>query len=1045
MNFSEPFIARPVGTLLLALAVLLAGWLGYRLLPVSSLPEVDFPTIQVTTRLPGAGPDTIEALITTPLEQQLGQIGGLTLMSSSSSPSLSTITLQFILNRNIDAVGQDVQGAINAAGGSLPANLPYPPIYRKVNPADQPILVLGLRSDTQTIPDLTDFADTILAQKLSEVSGVGAVTILGGQKPAVRVQVNPVQLAAYGLSLEDVRTALTRASVNQPKGSLDGPRQSFLIGANDQLLNAESYSDIIIAYRNAAPVRLRDIGSSVPGPEDAKLGAWYDGRPAVVLSVQRQPGANIIGTVDRVQAILPQLRAGLPAGTRLTVVSDRTQTIRASVTDVELTLVLTIVLVVMVNFMFLRRFWAGVIPSLALPLSMVATFGVMYLAGFNLDNLSLMALTVGTGFIVDDAIVMVENIVRRVEAGEPPLVAAVKGAHQIGFTIISLTLSLVAVFIPLLFMGGIIGRLFREFALTLSVSIIVSAAVSLTLTPMLCGRLLRPAPGLRWLPRAKADAAGEGGPITHFYQYSLMRVLRWRVATLLVATLALVATIALYIVSPKGFMPVQDTGVIVATTEANAGISVAAMMQVQQRAAAIIGADPDVAAVSSFVGVGAINPTPNAGQMTIVLKPRDARATAEAIATRLRAGLAGLDGMQVYLELAQDIQIGARASRTAYQYVLVDANQAELASWAPRLIARLRGEPSVTNIATDQDARGLAVDLRLDRETMGRLGVTAQAIDDLLYDAFGQRQVLTIYTQRNQYHVVLEVAPEFQADPADLGRLFVPTGKNGQIPLSSLVAVHPSQAPLVITHQGLFPSVTLSFDTERGAALSDAVAAVRTAETAIKLPASVVGTFAGTAAEFQASLANEPWLILAAVICVYVVLGVLYESAIHPLTILSTLPTAGLGALAALRLAGLELSLMGIIAIVLLIGIVKKNAIMMIDFALAAERQGLSASDAIVEACLQRFRPIMMTTVAALLGAIPLALGVGAGSELRRPLGVAIVGGLMFSQLLTLYTTPVVYLTLDRFRRWRPPKIPRPTIRRRMKIRARRLEHPPAG
>jgi multidrug efflux pump len=1015
MSVSDPFITRPVATSLLSIAVLLAGWLGFRLLPISSLPEIDFPTIQVSTQLPGAGPDTMASLVTTPLEQQLGQIAGLKLMTSTSSFGISVITMQFVLDRDIDSVGQDVQAAINAARASLPSNLPYPPIYRKVNPADQPILILVLTSETLPITKVNDLADSVLAQKLSEVIGVGAVTIQGGQKPAVRIQVNPLQLAAYELSLEEVRTVLARTNVDQPKGSFDGPHQAFMIGANDQILDPEAYGNVILAYRNGAPVRIRDVGTAMQGAENAKVGAWFNGWPAVILDVQRQPGANIIQTVDRVNELLPRLRAALPSDIRLSILSDRTETIRASIADVGFTLVLTVGLVVLVIFLFLRRFWATVIPSVAIPLSIIGTFGVMYLAGFSLDNLSLMALTIATGFLVDDAVVMIENIVRHIEAGEAPLQAAYKGARQIGFTIVSLTVSMIAVFIPLLFMHGIVGRLFREFSLTLSVAIVVSAIVSLTLTPMMCGRLLRPEREQRSSAFHEASERVYRTSLA-LYERSLAWVMQREAATLAIALATLVATIVLYLLVPKGFLPAQDTGIIIATTDAEPGVSFHKMVQLQARAAETALQDPDVARVSSFVGVGLVNSTPNTGRLTIVLKRRDQRtATATEIARRLGAAMAGVQGLSVYLQPAPEIQIGTRASRTQYQYILIDANPTELTEWAPRLLERLRSMPALQNVASDQQTGGLVADVLIDRDKAGRLGVLPQTIDDTLYDAFGQRQVSTIYTQQNQYRVVLEVAPEFQLDPADLGRLYVPSSHGTQVPLESFATIRLGNAPLAITHQGLFPSVTLSFDPAPGMSLGRAVEAVREAEKAIGMPESVIGSFAGEAAEFQASLSNDAWLILAAVIAVYIVLGVLYESIIHPITILSTLPSAGIGALIALMVTGNDLSLIGVIAIILLIGIVKKNAIMMIDFALEAERMhGMKPAQAIFDASLKRFRPIMMTTMAALLGAVPLALGTGPGSELRRPLGIAIIGGLLVSQFLTLYTTPVVYVALDR-------------------------------
>jgi hydrophobe/amphiphile efflux-1 (HAE1) family protein len=884
-----------------------------------------------------------------------------------------------------------------------------------VNPADQPILILALTSETQPITKIQDIADTMLAQKLSEVTGVGAVMIQGGQKPAVRVQVNPAQLAAYNLSLEQVRTVLGRTNVDQPKGSFDGPNQAFMIGANDQILVADAYADVILAYRNGAPVRVRDVGTAVHGAENAKVGAWLNGQPAVILDVQRQPGSNIIQTVDRVQELLPRLRAALPPEVRLTILSDRTQTIRASIADVEFTLMLTTALVVLVMFLFLRRFWATVIPSVAIPLSIVGTFGVMYLVGFGFDNLSLMALTVATGFLVDDAIVMIENIVRRMEGGETALEAAYKGARQIGFTIVSLTVSIIAVFIPLLFMRGIVGRLFREFSVTLSVTIVVSAIISLTLTPMMCGHLLRREQEQRSNAFLRISERAFAATLA-LYERSLAWVMRREAATLAVAVATLITTIVLYLVVPKGFLPIQDTGVIVATTDAEPGISFHKMVRLQARAAEIALRDADVAGIDSFVGVGLVNSTPNTGRMTIVLRRRDQRTdTAAEIARRLRAAMAQVQGLSIYLQPAPEIQIGTRTSRTQYQYILVDANPVELADWASRLLEKLRSTPSLQNVASDEQTGGLAVDVIIDRDKAGQLGVLPQTIDDTLYDAFGQRQVSTIYTQQNQYHVVLEVAPEFQLDPAELGRLYVSSSQGVQIPLESFATMHLGNAPLAITHQGLFSAVTLSFDPSPDVSLGRAVQTLREAEDVIGMPDSVIGSFAGEAAEFQASLASEVWLILAAVIAVYIVLGVLYESTIHPITILSTLPSAGIGALIALMMTGNDLSLIAVIAIILLIGIVKKNAIMMIDFALDAERtQGLPPRQAIFDASLKRFRPIMMTTMAALLGSVPLAFGTGPGSELRRPLGIAIIGGLLLSQFLTLYTTPVIYVALDR-------------------------------
>ena len=1026
MNVSAPFIARPVATSLLAIAVLLTGLLGYYALPVSALPEVDFPTLRITTQLPGSSPETSASLITTPLEQQFGQISGLTSMTSTSSFGISQVTLQFDLTRDIDAAALDVQAAINAAGGVLPKDLPYPPVYAKVNPADQPIITLALTSDTLPITTVNDSADTILAQRLAEVLGVGLVTIQGGQKPAVRVQIDPARLASYKLSLEDVRAALAKTNVNQPKGSFDGKAQAFTISANDQLSNADAYNNLIIAYRNNGPVRLKDVGAATPGVENTKTAAWYNGKKAVIVDIQRQPGANIIQTVDRIKALLPTIQRSIPASITMNILADRTETIRASVDDVKFTLILTIGLVVLVIFLFLGKLWATVIPGIALPLSIVGTFGLMSLCGYSLDNLSLMALTIAAGFVVDDAIVMIENIVRYIELGDTPLDAAYKGAKQIGFTIVSLTVSLIAVFIPLLFMSGIIGRLFREFAMTLTFSIIVSAVISLTLTPMMCSKLLKgdehdangkkiERKGFESWVTSITDAVFK--KMLALYDWCLKIVLRHQFVTLLVALGTLVATIALYISVPKGFLPQQDTGLIVITTDADESISFSAMAILQAKVAAIAQQDPDVLGVDSFIGAGTINTTPNTGHISVALKPHDQRAnhaTGDQILARLYDSCSKVEDITVSLQLVQDIQIGARSSRTQYQYTLVDADRKELQDWAPKFADKLRTLPIVEGVATDQTVGGLMADLKINRDEASRLGVTMQAIDDTLYDAFGQHQVSTIYSQLNQYHVILEVSPNFQLTPENLDTIYVPTTSGSQVKLSQIASVTRRTAPLAINHQAQFSAVTVSFNLKKGESLSDAVEAIKKAEAEIKMPESIEGSFSGEAAEFQSSLAGEPYLILAAIVAVYIVLGVLYESLIHPFTIISTLPSAGIGALLALRVCGYDLSIIGLIAIVLLIGIVKKNAIMMIDFALEAERDhNQSPADAIYNACLLRFRPIMMSTMAALFGAIPLAVGSGPGSELRRPLGIAIIGGLVLSQVLTLFTTPVIYLAMD--------------------------------
>ena len=994
--------------------MLLGGALGYRTLPVSALPAVDFPTIQVTTLLPGAGPDTVATLITASLERQFGQITGLAVMTSTSSEGTSQITLQFNLNRKLDSAAQDVQAAINAATGTLPQSLPYPPTYAKVNPADAPILSLALTSDSVSIDRISDAADTLLQPKLSQIDGVGKVTVQGGLRPAVRVRVDPARVAAYGLSMEDVRTAVAAANVNGAKGGFDGPRQAYALGANDQLVTPAAYKDLVIAYKNASAVRLSDVGTVVAGVENNRVAGWYNGTPAVVLDIQRQPGANIVATVAALKEALPALTRAIPAAVTMTIVTDRTETIRASVADVQFTLALSIGLVVFVIFLFLRSARATLIPAIALPLSLIGTFGVMALCGYSLDNLSLMALTVATGFVVDDAIVMIENVVRYIEEGVPPLEAAYKGAAQIGFTIVSLTVSLVAVFIPLLFMGGVVGRLFNEFAVVLSTSVVVSAVVSLTLTPMMCGRLLRAnAEPNRWTGWFERGFLA----LTRGYARTLRLALRYQGFVLLVALGTLVGTVVLYVVTPKGFLPQQDTGVIIAVTEASQSASVPRMAVLQQQLAAIAQQDPAVTGVVSFVGAGTINATPNTGRMTLTLKPRRQRDSAAVVIARLQAAMGSVPGMSVFMQAVQDIQIGTRISRTQFQYTLLDTDTQELATWSPRLLAQLRALPELQDVASDQQLDGFATRIDVDRDAAMRLGVTMQEVQDTLYDAFGQRQISTIFSQSNQYRVVLEADPDWLANPHSLDRLRVPGLAGAQVPLSAIATITRGTAPLAITHQSQFPSTTISFNLAPGASLSHAVDAVAQAERAMGMPATIVGSYSGDAAEFQASLATEPWLILAAVVVIYIVLGVLYESLIHPVTILSTLPSAGIGALLALSLAGQDLSIVALVGIVLLMGIVKKNAIMMIDFALDAERtRGATPLDAITEASLLRFRPIMMTTAAALLGALPLVIESGTGSELRYPLGLTIVGGLLLSQVLTLYTTPVIYLAFERTR-----------------------------
>ena len=1019
MSPSRPFIMRPVATVLFMAAIMLVGIVAYRQLPVSALPEVDYPTIQVMTFYPGASPDVMASSVTAPLERQFGQVPGLSQMTSSSSEGASIITLQFGLELNIDVAEQEVQASINAATTYLPKDLPNPPIYSKINPADAPVLTLALTSKTLPLQKVEDLADTRLAQKISQQPGVGMVSISGGQKPAVRIQTNPTLLASMGINLDDVRSAVAAQNVNQAKGNFDGPQQAYTIGANDQLLSSDEYRPLVIAYRNGAPVVLSQVANVIDGAEDAKLAAWMNTAPAVIVNIQRQPGANIIEVVDRIRKLLPQLQSSLPSSVKVDVLTDRTITIRASVWDVEEELALTVILVVLVIFLFLRNLPATIIPSIAVPLSLVGTFAIMYALGYSLNNLTLMALTISTGFVVDDAIVMIENISRFIEQGDPPLQAALKGSEQIGFTIVSLSISLIAVLIPLLFMGDVVGRLFREFAVTLSVTIVVSAIVSLTLTPMMAARILRHTPeGQQSRFYRVSEHAFEW--VISQYGKTLNWVLRHQFGTLVVAIGTLVATIVLYIYIPKGFFPVQDTGVIMGVSQASQSISFQAMAKRQQALSEVILKDPAVESLSSFIGVDGTNVTLNSGRIQINLKPlEDRRISASDVIRRLQGELDKVEGITLFMQPVQDLTVDDRVSRTQYQYSLEDPDPKELAVWVPKLISKLQTVPELRDVASDQQNQGLQIQMVIDRDTASRLGITPQNIDDALYDAFGQRQISTMFTQLNQYHVVLEANPNFQKTPQDLKNIYIRSATGGAVPLSRIVSFKTLATPLTVVHQGQFPAVTISFNLAPDASLGQAVKAINAASKEIGIPPSIEAGFQGTAQAFQASLSNEPLLILAALITVYIVLGVLYESYIHPITILSTLPSAGVGALLALMICKSELSVIALIGIILLIGIVKKNGIMMIDFALEAERkEGKRPRQAIFEASLLRFRPIMMTTMAALLGGVPLALGSGVGSELRRPLGITMIGGLIFSQVLTLYTTPVIYLYFDRLARY---------------------------